>query len=405
MYINTLYSPDLFGGAERVLQTQAEAMVAAGHEVAVLAISSQSGLHLTHVNGIRVWRTGIHNLYSPADELRQRRHGRFSHALWHLVDSYNPLMAGVVRKVLREFQPDVASCHNLPGWSISAWDALEARGIPIVQVLHDQYLLCSNAAMYRDGRRCKQQCGSCSALRLPHRRKSVSIDTLVGVSNFISAKLLANGYCPSVRSVRTIPNIWGASTEDIPQSHRSGDGSTVFGFIGRLVELKGIELLLDAFRSFAKESWKLLIAGSGDAKYEAHLKEQFAHPQIKFLGQTSAREFFPQIDFTVVPSLWEDTLPSVIFESLVYGRPVLGSALGGIPEMLDSSNGMLFAPGNRDDLIRAMERMAADQAEFQDRFKAIQLGAEQYRNRQAWVQKWLDVYYDAIAARTAMHAG
>jgi glycosyltransferase involved in cell wall biosynthesis len=402
LYINTLYSPHLVGGAERVVQAQAEAMAAAGHEVGVLSISPEPGLNLSHVNGLPIWRAGIRNLYFHFDEIQKRRTGRLGHAMWHLVDSYNPFMAQFVRQVSREFNPDAASCHNLPGWSISAWDALAAERIPIVQVLHDQYLLCPTSGMYRDGKRCANQCMPCRTLRLPHRRKSTKIDTLVGVSSFICNKLVGNEYFEGIRRIKVIPNIRDITTENIPEIPREDDGMIVFGYIGRLSEPKGVEVLLDTFIKFHRAGWKLLIAGSGEAGYEAMLRKKFQHPQIEFTGHVSPNLFFSRLDFTVVPSLWEDTFPSVIFESLLYGRPVLGSNLGGIPEMLNEGNGRFFSPGDSADLMRGMQGIAEEKAFFRDRFEAIRQEAVKYCNKEWWVSEWCDVYSSAIEAARSL---
>jgi glycosyltransferase involved in cell wall biosynthesis len=397
LFINTLYSPDLFGGAERVMQTQAEALAEAGHDVAVLALSSASGVSHSKLNGVRVWRAGIRNLYSPADELKRHRHGRVSHFLWHAVDSYNPLMKETVEEVLRVFKPQVASCHNLPGWSIAAWDVLAAQRIPIVQVLHDQYLLCPTSMMFRGGQRCAGQCMPCRVLRMPHRDKSTQVDSLVGVSSFITRKLIAQGYFDGVRSIRTIHNIRDTLEEGIPKLPRPRDGKIVFGYIGRLCEPKGLELLLDAFTSASDQNWMLVVAGSGEAGYEARLRSKFAHSRIEFAGHVTPREFFPGVDFTIVPSIWEDTLPSVVFESLLYGRPVLGSDLGGIPEMLNDENGLLFGAGDRESLVQRMQEAADGIGKFQDRFKAIQQGASGYCDKGKWTERWMEVYRDAVA--------
>jgi glycosyltransferase involved in cell wall biosynthesis len=355
-------------------------------------------MSLDAVNGIPVWRAGIKNLYFHFDELRERRFGGLGHALWHAMDCYNPFMARYVRQVVREFRPDIASCHNLPGWSIAAWDALSSCGVPIVQVLHDQYLLCASSMMYRADQRCLRQCTSCHALRLPHRQKSTQVDTLVGVSRFICEKLIAHGHFDGIRRVRVIPNIRDMSHEIFPQAARPADRAMVFGYIGRISQSKGIEFLLDSFCSAHDRSWKLLVAGSGEADYEAALKIKFQHPQVGFLGQVPPNQFFPLVDCTVVPSLWEDTFPSVIFESLLYGRPVLGSNIGGIPEMIGPKNGRLFSPGDTNDLILGLKHMASMKSFFRGSFSAIQQDASIYRDKQRWIEEWSDTYSEAIEA-------
>ena len=401
LYINTLYDPYLFGGAEKVLQAQVEAMRDAGHDVAVLTIGSEAGLHRTVVNRVPVCRVGIENIYFHFDELNGRQAGAVRHAVWHLRDSYNPPMGEWVSTVAKDFEPDVACCHNLAGWSVSAWDALAQLGVPIVQVLHDQYFLCARSNMFRRGQCCTTVCNSCRMLRLPHRRKSVQVDTLVGVSDFIVKKVTEHGYFRGVRSIRTIPNILDVSAEALSATPRPDDGQVIFGYIGRLCPEKGVELLLKAFVATKKKGWRLRIAGNGESSYEARLKSEFRDPDIAFLGRVSPSDFFPSVDFTVIPSLWEDTFPSVAFESILYGVPVLGSNIGGIPEIVNSGNGMLFKSGNLPHILQTLELAANRLGTFKDRFLSIREGAARFRDKDQWLKQWSDVYASAIDRRTS----
>lgn len=399
LYINTLYHPYVVGGAERVLQAQVEGMYQCGHDVAVLSIDRGPGLRCTMINGVPVWRAGIQNMYFHFDEITQRRVSTLRHAVWHLLDSYNFAMKRYVSKVARVFSPQVACCHNLSGWSISAWDTLTELDIPIVQVLHDQYLLCASSDMFHNGRRCMSPCTACRVLRLPHRHKSSQIDTLVGVSKFVSNKLVAKGYFQGVRSIRNIPNILAIESEKIPTAPRKDDGHIVFGYMGRLSPEKGIDFLLRTFVAAAKKGWRLRIAGRGEVTYEGQLRHEFRSSHIEFTGMTDRSDFFSSVDFTVIPSLWEDTFPSVAYESLLYGVPVLGSDIGGIPEIVTIHNGMLFTPANSSSLTCTLERAADTLVDFRDRFCLIQKDAAQFKERKRWLSQWTNVYADAITLR------
>lgn len=399
LYINTLYAPDILGGAERVMQAQAEAMLQAGHEVAVLALSSEPGLHRDSLNGVQVWRAGIRNLYFHYDEMLLQKVGPLGHKVWHLIDIYNPLMATFVRKVLAEFRPDVASVHNLAGWSIAVWDVLKAKRVPIVQTLHDQYLLCPTSTMYRNGQRCEVQCGSCRIMRGLHRYKSPKVDTLVGVSHFICDKLRSFGYFEGVRSVRTIPNIRDISAEAIPSEPRCDDGTTTLGYIGRLSPSKGVEFLLETLTKTNEPGWRLLLAGAGEAKFEAFLRNKYRDSRIEFLGEVTPRQFFGQIDFTVIPSLWEDTFPSVAFESLLYGRPILGSRIGGIPELVNPGNGLVFSAGDSAELLRGIRWAIENRPRLRSEVQAIQKEAARFGDKAGWVKTWSEVYSSAIDHR------
>jgi glycosyltransferase involved in cell wall biosynthesis len=234
-------------------------------------------------------------------------------------------------------------------------------------------------------------------MRSLHRYKSPQVDTLVGVSQFISDKLRAQGYFEGVRSVRSIPNVRNISGEEIPTEPRCDDGTLVLGYIGRLSPAKGIEFLLDVLTSSHVLGWKLLIAGSGDTRYEEFLRGKFRDSRIEFLGAVEPKQFFPQIDITVIPSLWEDTLPSVAFESLLYGRPILGSRIGGIPEMVNSRNGRVFSPGDGEDLLRGIVWATENRMRLRSEVQAIQTEAAVYADKERWVKLWSEVYSDAIA--------
>lgn len=399
LYINTLYAPLLVGGAERVMQAQAEALRQAGHEVAVLTLCSAPGLHRDAVNGIPVWRAGLRNIYFPFEEGAENSSGAIRHNLWHLIDIYNPLMAAYVRRVVKEFQPDIASVHNITGFSVAVWDALAASGVPIVQVLHDQYLLCATSMMYRNGQRCQSQCAPCRITRQLHRYKSAKVDTLIGCSQFICDKVQRYGYFQQTKIVRAIPNIRDISKENLPCAPRNQDGETIFGFIGRLSPAKGIEFLLETLSRFEGGRWQLAIAGEGEPQYVAALKQKYASPRFRFLGRVKPGEFFANIDISVIPSMWEDTLPSVVFESLLYGKPVIGSRIGGIPEMLNAENGMLFEPGDQGSLSSAIKWGLANRGRLGLESEAIHNGALRFADKERWIREWTEVYGKTLLLR------
>jgi glycosyltransferase involved in cell wall biosynthesis len=396
LYINSLYAPEVAGGAERVVQAQAEAMQAAGHSIGVLALTREPGLHLNTVNEIPVWKAGLRNIYFHYDELSRTTASPLQRKIWHAIDAYNPLMKPFVRKVIEDFRPDVASVHNLNGWSIAAWDALKASRVPIVQVLHDQYLLCPTATMFRDNRRCVTRCTSCQTLRALHRFKIRNVDTVVGVSRFICDKLRSYGYLNHQRSVTTIPNIRDVSHERIPLPGCNETGKTFFGYIGAITPPKGVEFLLEAMAKTRDEDWKLLIAGGGEAQYVEALQKKFSDHRIEFLGRVNARAFFERIDVTIIPSIWEDTFPSVAFESILYGRPVLGSLIGGIPELVNDENGRLFTPGDSADLLSSIRWAVSNREGLRASAQAISINASRFGDRARWIEDWSRVYGDAI---------
>ena len=86
-------------------------------------------------------------------------------------------------------------------------------------------------------------------------------------------------------------------------------------------------------------------------------------------GRLTAEEavkIFNLVDLTVVPSLCYENSPSVIYESLAVGVPVLAAKIGGVAELVhDGENGFTFEAGNAEDLTRALKHAAASRDELQ----------------------------------------
>jgi glycosyltransferase involved in cell wall biosynthesis len=88
LYISTLYTPNLIGGAERVVQSIAEDMAAAGHETVVLSATPQKST-VSWLNGVKVYYINLKNVYWPYGE---KQNAAAAKALWHAFDTYNPWM-------------------------------------------------------------------------------------------------------------------------------------------------------------------------------------------------------------------------------------------------------------------------------------------------------------------------
>lgn len=358
LYINTLYSPHVAGGAEITLKLIVAGMKAKGHEVAVLSLAPDGDLRNDQVDEVTVYRAGLKNYYWPFTPAKP---GRYRRLAWHLRDRYNAAMRDDVRKVLQREQPDVVSCHNLAGWSIAIWDEVRRAGIPIVQVLHDMYLLCANSNMYRNGKSCTQQCLHCRILRRSHRDNSRNVNAVVGISRSILDRFTASGY------FHGIPQhvVYNARCIPAPlEKHRRKPGSPLkIGYLGTLSTVKGVAWLIDQFQKSGVSGY-LAIAGRGQTADVQQLKAMAeGDPRIVFEGYVDPSVFFPGIDVLAVPSLWEEPLGMVAIEALANHLPVIASARGGLREtIIDGQNGLLCEPDNPDSLGKTLKTLWQDAA-------------------------------------------
>jgi glycosyltransferase involved in cell wall biosynthesis len=129
-----------------------------------------------------------------------------------------------------------------------------------------------------------------------------------------------------------------------------------------------VRALIEAFSSLATDKRvPLLIAGYSLWDEEDKLKEKVAREgidDVHFVGWKDGEELaelYRCARFVVMPTLWYENIPNVILEAMAYGKPVIGSDLGGVSEIIeDGKEGLLFEAGNTEALKSKMERLAAD---------------------------------------------
>ncbi|MFO1057132.1 MAG: glycosyltransferase family 4 protein [Dongiaceae bacterium] len=358
-FVSTLYHPHAIGGAEVTVRLLAEGLVRAGHGATVISLSPDGRRWDGEVAGVRTHYLPLANLYWPFDPAPR---GNLAKLAWHLIDGYNPVMGRRVASLLAAERPDVVHVHNLLGFSAAVWRAAGRLGLPVVQTLHDYYLGCPRGTMYRDGRNCAAQCADCRVLTRARRGLSAQLRAVTGVSRRMLGRLEATGLFAGVprRAV-----IQGCNFEAPPPARRPRpDGAPLrLGYFGRVEPIKGVELLLDAMAGLPPERFRLRIGGRGPAAFMERLGARPDAAAVEFLGFVRPEEFFAGIDYLVVPSLWEDPLPRVVHEAFSFGVPVVGAAVGGIPEMVTPGRtGFLFPAGDAGALRDALAGLPADPA-------------------------------------------
>lgn len=175
--------------------------------------------------------------------------------------------------------------------------------------------------------------------------------------------------------------------------------------VGRLEEQKGQTYLLEALGLLRDRGLNFVAAfageGSDRAALERQVTERKLHNQVQFVGQVEAiGPMLAAADAVVLPSLWEG-LPLSLLEALVRGRPVIATAVGGIPEVVDHGrNGVLVPPRDAQALADAL-------AAFHERPHAsLEMGARaaaHVREHHTWdrvAQRFEAVYDEALGLAT-----
>lgn len=176
-----------------------------------------------------------------------------------------------------------------------------------------------------------------------------------------------------------------------------GTDSVLIGMFGQLVELKGLHVFIDAIELLGATSKhaRYLVVGSAPREAQAYLdanrrrvqESQVLRERVTFTGwRSDIPELMATSDVVVVPSILPDTLPTVVIEAMSLAKPVVGSRIGGIPEMIDHEvTGLLFQPGDASALASKLRSILENPKQTEEmgrlaRRKAItEFDLERYR--------------------------
>ncbi len=330
-----------YGGAERVVGSFADELEQAGFEV------HSCGLKPRDADPAEPGHP-IANIYWPFDT---ERRGAAQRVLWHAIDTFALAGKGAVQKIVDKLRPNVMITHNLRGWGYAPWVVAGERNIPLVHVVHDYGLICNSSTLWHSGV-CAEICTACRP-RLTMTRRRWPGGQLVGVSRAVVAEHARRGL-PAFEHTAVINPI--AAAGDLTSSRQSGskDVPTTLGYLGRLNEPKGVEVLLAAVDGSDK---KLMVAGRGEPGYVERLMAQ-THGNVEWLGWSDPQVFYQMIDVLVVPSVWLEPFGLIVVEAARAGVPVLIADRPGLVEAahVAGAHYATFTADDADALRQALNR-------------------------------------------------
>lgn len=316
-----------------------------------------------------------------------------------------------IGQLIEQVQPSIAHAHNVyHHLSPAIFSTIKAAGIPLVMTVHDLKIACPAYKMLRAGSICEDCRGGHTYNVLRHRciKNSVplsalvlvetvvhralglyrnKVDRLIVPSNFYLEKLVEWDW-PRENLVH-IPNF--VDVEAYSCHWQEGD---YFVFAGRLAPEKGVATLIEA-ASISKQ--KLIIAGTGPEEEALRKHAQQLDADVVFTGYLSGEDLHRLIGESkalVLPSEWYENGPISVLEAYALGRPVIGTAIGGIPEMIrEGETGRTAAAANVEELAAALAGIAAMSVQERAAMGAsgrIWIG-EQF-SRVAYRNRTLDLY-------------
>lgn len=289
--------------------------------------------------------------------------------------AYNTIWSSKYYKLLlekiRKNKYDIVHVQNFfPLLSPSIFHAAKKAGTKVIMTAHNYRLICPNALMFVDNK----ICNACVGKSIPYPaifkrcyRDSFSatsitvsmlgihnlintwktkIDGIICISDFVKKQLVSGGF--EEKKLHLKYNFVSSVVEP------SFVHEDYYIFVGRTSDQKGIQPLLEVFEKIQK---KLIIVGEGplDEKIQEVASK---NSNIEFLGKLSLEQTYQKIakaKAIVVPSQSNEPFGRTIAEAFAHGTPVIGSALGGITELVkDGKNGYLFDPYKKGDFLKTL---------------------------------------------------
>lgn len=369
----------------------------------------------------------------------------------------NLLFADWLRRYLQEWRPDIVHFFHLKRLSGSAIDICRSLGIPMVMTATDFWLICptyqlllpDNTLCYGPDenavncfRHAVTNTQSESVARLFGRVPSALVTVLVSAAatgmlrsirpfswvhalsgrsgflrqrmnwldrvmiptRFMERLLVGHGLSPDrARFCRFGIDLAGQVTRDV----RRGEAPALrVGFIGTLRAYKGAHVLLEATRHLGpKCAVEIRIYGRLDetSPYGQELRRLAgADSRVCFCGtfpHDEVGEVLAGLDVLVVPSLWYENTPLVIYSAQAAGCPVIASDLAGMAEVIrHEEDGLLFAPNDYQGLACAIRRLAEDRAFLM----RLAENAPRPKSAAEYVGEIESVYREVLAERAAI---
>jgi glycosyltransferase involved in cell wall biosynthesis len=279
-----------------------------------------------------------------------------------------------ILKWIEQARPDVVHFHNtFLRISPAAYYTVKELGLSVVQTLHNYRLICPGALLMRDGKVCEDclrkiapwpgvvhgcwrnsRSGTMvvAAMLTFHNILKTwenKVDVYIALTEFARKKFVQGGL--PEKKIVVKPNF-------VHPDPGNGEHKGNFAlFVGRLSAEKGIRTMLSACRLL--KSVPLRIVGDGPLMAEVKAQIERERLAIDVPGRLPREEVFSlmqQASFLVFPSESYEGFPMTIAEAFACGLPVLASRLGAMAELVeDGRTGLLFEPGNPDDLAEKVE--------------------------------------------------
>ena len=352
-FANKFFYPK--GGSETVFFQERKFLLNNGHKVIDFSMEHPDNLFSEHCD---YFAPSVD--YRSADKTRKSM-SFFKNLRMAINFVHNRKVVQRLTALIQKEKPDIAHLHNIYHQLTPAIiPILKNAGARVVLTLHDYKLICPTYSMFNDGASCNKCEGKYFGQATINRcqegsyfkscllsiegywhkwmRSYDKVDLFLCPSQFIGD--MVSKYRIDRKRIRVLHN--GIDVKIYNCSEQDDEYAIYFG---RISKEKGVETLLKAHQSLSNRL-PLKIVGVGPVMPELrkrYLKAEFAG----YKTGEELKELIRRASFVVVPSEWHENCSMSVLESMAYGKPIIASRVGGMPEQIeDNKTGLLFEISN-----------------------------------------------------------
>lgn len=291
---------------------------------------------------------------------------------------YNRDARVAMERLIADFRPDIVHGFAIYGRLTPAiLDAARVANVPVVLSCNDYKHICPNYKLFHHGRLCE----NCKGGRFYHAVRSRCCHDSIAISAVSMLEAYAHDWLDiwrkNVNCFLFASHFMAAKTEEFwgkgrvmmdflrnpfdAEAHRVPlNAGGYMLYFGRLIEEKGVDILIDAARR--TPDVQVVIVGDGPER-GAISRAAETLDNVRVVGPAwgeTLKTWLHGARAVVVPSLWHENFPYVILQAFAAGKPVIGAERGGIPELVrDGPHGWLFEPLDAGTLAKRLREVAA----------------------------------------------
>lgn len=363
-YLTHCFFPESQGGTERFIYNIAKQQMGHSCQVKIFTYSTQTKKNYTKSLGNILYE----QYFFQGIEVIKFRHKKAPKGILKDIILDDQDVIDFANFFLTKERPDVVHCGHL-GRVASFLFACQKMGVPYIVTITDFYAICHYYTMIdkngdlcdgcERGLKCREKC-STKMVRSFEQRYLSAKEILTNAS----AVTAPSAYVATIIEkefpdiiVYTVPH---GINDNIFTSRKRSEVRR-FLYLGKLSALKGVYLLIKAFKKLEEADVTLDIYGTGNLIYRVVLKKETSgdkrivlHGDVAFDQIASVYE---KADCVIIPSLWGETYNFVLSEAHAAGVMVIASRIGALPERIEEGvNGYLFECGDEKSLIQALKR-------------------------------------------------